>query len=173
MCYICVVFGQECTDTDTAGSLSHESEIVTADHTFILAGYTVPCNGTVVAWEFCYRKSDAISVTFYPGIWRINGTTGIMNYVLVQSNNITYDQSIKTNGTSNDQCQRVNLSVTDQFTASAESVVGLYSGTETQLLRTKNKGSKTYRIRGNQTTVTNQERKKYYIAIRAHFGKPI
>ena len=71
--YILAVSGQECTDT--VGSLSHDSSFVTQGQTFILAGYTVPCSGTVVAWEFCYRISTE-SATFYPGIWRITGTTG-------------------------------------------------------------------------------------------------
>ena len=63
--------------TVTVGSLSHDSNnIVTQGQTFILTGYTVPCSGTVVAWEFCYQISDATSATFYPGIWRITGTSG-------------------------------------------------------------------------------------------------
>ena len=60
------VSGQECTVT--VGSLSHDNNIVTVDRTFILAEYEVPCSGTVVAWEFCYKISSVI-VTFYPGIW--------------------------------------------------------------------------------------------------------
>ena len=46
--YTIAVSGQECTDD--VGSLSHDNKIVTAGQTFIFAGYTVPCNGTVVAW---------------------------------------------------------------------------------------------------------------------------
>ena len=41
------VIGQQCTDT--VGSLSHDSNIVTQGQTYILAGYTIPCSGTVVA----------------------------------------------------------------------------------------------------------------------------
>ena len=176
MFYLCtiVVNGQECTDT--VGSLSHDSNIVNAKQTFILAGYTVPCNKTVVAWEFCYRIINA-SLTFYPGIWKITGTRGgsdNRDYALVQSNTITYDASIQTSGTSDDQCQRVNLSVTDQFTAPAGSVVGLYSGTKTVLLHTNTDNSITYHFFGNQSSVTttgNSQNVKYNIAIRLHFGK--
>ena len=90
--YTIAVSGQECTDTITVGSLSHDNNIVTADQTFILAGYTVQCSGTVVAWEFCYQIRGVASVTFYPGIWRITGTMGSnTNYTLVQSNNVTYN----------------------------------------------------------------------------------
>ena len=169
------VSGQECTVT--VGSLSHDSNFVPPGQTFILAGYTVPCNSTVVAWEFCYQISGAI-LTFYPGIWRITGTRGNGNnrdYALVQSNSITYDASIRTNGTSDDQCQRVNLSVTDQFTAPAGSVVGLYSGIQTRLLHTNADSSiTTYQFSGNQSSVRNagnNDDVNYNIAIRVHLGK--
>ena len=156
----------------TVGSLSHDSIIVTQGQTFILAGYTVPCNGTMVAWEFCYRLSNAI-VTFYPGIWRITGTNDNRDYALVQSNSITYNAFIRTNGTNNDQCQRVNLSVTDQFTAPAGSVVGLYSNVGTQLLHTSTDSSIiTYQFSGNQSSVSNAGNDvNYNIAIRVHLGK--
>ena len=97
--YTVAVSGQECTDTVTVGSLSYGSNIVPLYQTFILAGYTVPCSGAVVAWEYCYLNSDSTSmshaVTFYPGIWRINGTmSGNTDYTLVQSNTVTYDPSV-------------------------------------------------------------------------------
>ena len=174
--YITVVSGEACTDT--VGSLSHDSNIVTVDQTFILAGYTVPCNETVVAWEFCYRISAVTPVTFYPGIWRINGTSGNSDntdYELVQSNSVTYNASIQTSGV--DSCQRVNLSTTDQFTAPAGSVVGLYSNVETQLLRTNIDNSiTTYQFNGNQSSANNagnNDDVNYNIAIRVHLGKPI
>ena len=152
--------------------MSHDSNIVAFDQTFIFAGYTVPCNSTVVAWEFCYRIINA-TVTFYPGIWRITGYTNSRDNALVQSNSITYDQSIRTIGTSIDQCQRVNLSVTDQFTAPAGSVVGLYSGIGTQLLRTNTYSSvTTYQFSGNHSSVSNASNDvNYNIAIRVYLGK--
>ena len=168
---IIAVCSQECTDT--IGSLSHDSNIVPQDKTFILAGYMVPCNGTVVAWEFCYQALGTTSVTFYPGIWRITGTMGNnTDYELVQSNSVTYDQSIQTSG--NNGCQRVNLSTTDLFTAPAESVVGLYFNVFTQLLYTNTDNSiTTYQFRGNQSNVTagNNDDVNYNIAIRVHLGK--
>ena len=132
----------------------------------------------MVAWEFCYQKNVATSVTFYPGIWRMTGTTGANKfYALVQSNNITYNASIQTSGTSNDQCQRVNLSVTDQFTAPAGSVVGLYSGIGPILLHTNTDSSiTTYQFSGNQSSVTinpganPRADVNYNIAIRLRFG---
>ena len=147
--------------------------IVTQVQTFILAGYTVPCGGTVIAWEFCYRLSNGLS-TFYPGIWGITGTRGgsSTDYELVQSNSITYDQSIQTSGVYS--CQRVNLSTTDQFTAPAGSVVGLYSNVGTQLLHTNTDSSiTTYQFSGNQSSVTagNDDDVNYNIAIRVHLGK--
>ena len=155
-CYIgtAAVSGQDCTDI--VGSLSHSSNsyIVTQGQTFILAGYTIPCSGIVVAWEFCYQISGATSVTFYPGVWRITGTSGAnINYELVQSNSVTYDQSIQTSGVYS--CQRVNLSTTDWFTAPAGSVVGLYSNVGVQLLHTNNDSSiTTYQFSGNESVHT-------------------
>ena len=171
--YTTAVSGQECIGT--VGSLSHDSRIVTQAQTFILAGYTVPCNGTVVAWEFCYRIYPA-SVTFYPGIWRITGVgggSGNTDYTLLQSNIITYDSSIQTSNI--DSCQRVNLSTTDQLTAPAGSVVGLYSNIQTQLLYTNTNSSiTTYRFSGNQSNVNNAGNNNdlnYNIAIRVYLGK--
>ena len=153
--------------------MSHHSNLVTQGQTFILAGYAVPCSGTVVAWEFCYRKSDATSVTFYPGIWRITGINGdSTNYELVRSNSITYNASIQTSGV--DSCQRVNLSTIDQFTAPAGSVVGLYSNVGPILLHTNNDSSiTTYYFSGNQSSIRNGSKSDdvdYNIAIRVYLG---
>ena len=156
--------------------MRNDSSIADQQKTFILAGYTVPCNGTVVAWEFCYQISNASSVTFYPGIWRIAGTIGCSDntkYELVQSNNITYDQSIQTSGTYS--CQRVNLSTTDQFTAPAGSVVGLYSNNGTQLLRanTSHDLITTYQFEEKDSSVTTRGKSNdadFNIAIRVHLG---
>ena len=169
-----VVSGQGCTDA--VGSLSHDSNIINADQTFILAGYVVPCSGTVVAWEFCYRILGATSVTFYPGTWRITGTSGNnIDYELVQSNSVTYDASIRTSG--EDSCQRVNLSTTDHFTTPAGSVVGLYSNNFAQLLHTNNDSSIiTYQFSGNQSSINNADdvnNVNFNIAIRVHLGKTV
>ena len=153
--------------------MSHDSDIIVSDQTFILAGYTFPCNGTVVAWEFCYRISNGVS-TFYPAIWRITGTRNSnTDYELIQSNSVTYDSSIQTSGY--DSCQRVNLSTTDQFTAPAGSIVGLYSNVGTQLLHTNtNISIITNQFSGNQSSVSsggNRDDVNYNIAIRVHLGK--
>ena len=168
--YTIAISGQECTDT--VGSLSHDSNFVTQDQTFILAGYVVPCNGIVAAWEFCYRIFNA-SVTFYPGIWRITGTSvPNTDYELIQSNSVIYNASIQTSGV--DSCQRVNLSTTDQFFAPAGSVVGLYSNVAAQLLRTNTNSSiTTYQFSGNYSSVTKASNVNYNIAIKVyiHLGK--
>ena len=172
--YTIAVSGQECTDT--VGSLSHDGNIITQGQTFILVGYTVPCSETVIAWEFCYRILNA-SVTFYPGIWRISGTSGSSNtdYELVQSNSVTYDSSIQTSIIAS--CQRVNLPTTNQFTAPAGSVVGLYSNVVAQLLHTNTDNSiTTYQFSGNLSSVNNagnDDNVNYNIAIRVHLGKYI
>ena len=176
--YTIAVSGQEYTDTVTVGSLSHDNNIVPFDQTLILAGYIVPCSGTVVAWEFCYQISNA-TVRFYPGIWRITRTMSDTDYTLVQSNNVTYDQSVRDpqDPTSIYPCQIFNLSDTDQFIAPALSVVGLYSNILTQLLSTTNTNRSiiTYKFSGNQSSVrpTGQDDVNYNIAIRAHLSKTI
>ena len=126
---------------------------------------------TVVAWEFCYHTSNATSVTFYPGIWRTTGSNN--DYELVQTDSVIYNQSIQTSGVYS--CQRVNFSSTDQFTAPAGSVVGLYSNVGAQLLRTDTTGSiTTLSFSGNQSSVSpnsNSDDVNYNIAIRVHLGK--
>ena len=123
--------------------------------------------------------ASAGTVTFYLSIWRITKTRSNANtkdYPLIQSNTITYDASIQTNGTSDDQCQRVNLSATDQFTVPAGSVVGFYSGIGAQLLHTNTDSSiTTYQFSGNQSNISvfSSGDINYNIAIRVHLGKYI
>ena len=151
--------------------MNHDDISVSGDRTFILAGYIVPCNGTVVAWEFCYRIGIG-SVTFYPGIWMVTGLMDNKNYELIQSNSVTYNQSIHTNGGIN-SCQRVNLSTIDQFTAPAGSVVGLYSGIGRHLLHANTDSSiTTYRFNGNHSSVSNAGNDvNWNISIRVHLGR--
>ena len=156
--------------------MSHNSITVPQGQTFILAGYTVNCSETVVAWEFCYRPGSTEPVTFYPGIWKITGINGdgSADYELVISNTITYDPSINTGGIDhNHPCQKVNLSTTDQFTTPAGSVVGLYSNYGVQLLHTNTDSSiTTYQFSGNQSSVNPVYNDvNYNIAIRVYLGK--
>ena len=155
--------------------MSHDGHIVTDDRIFILAGYAVQCSGTVVAWEFCYRISGVPSATFYPGIWRMSDNT---DYILVQSNTVTYNQSVRDPQDPNNGCQIFNLSDTDQFTAPTRSVVGLYitASPRAQLLHTNTDSSTTtYMFMGDQnrmrTTGNNNADINYNIAIRVHLGK--
>ena len=143
------------------------------DRVFILAGYAVPCSGTVVAWEFCYQITGSISATFNPGIWRITGTNDINYYTLLQSNNITYNPDRDPDHPDKVfLCRRFNIPESDQFIAPAGSVVGLYSGTGVQLLHTHTDNSiATYKFTGNQTRVNNTGDVDYNIAIRVHLGK--
>ena len=149
---------------------------ISEDKTYILAGYEVPSGATVVAWEFCYQKTDATSVIFYPGIWRITPDPrkkDETDYDLIQSNAVTYDPSVRT-----DQlpCLMFNLSVTDQFTTSEKSVVGLYSNTGALLLRTNTNDEITYEDNKNKSHIdkarpNKNDNVKFNIAIRVYFGK--
>ena len=99
------------------------------------------------------------------------------DYTLVQSNIVTYDQSVRDpqDPTSNFACQRFNISDTDQFTVPAGSVVGLYSNIGTILLHTDDTDSSTttYQFSGNQSSVSinGNNDVNYNIAIRVHLGK--
>ena len=131
----------------------------------------------MVAWEFCYQILGVTSVTFYPGIWKITGTSGDnTDYALVQSNNVTYQPSVSDpqDPTNNFPCQIFNLLDTDQFTAPAGSVVGLYSNVITQLLHTNTNSSiTTYQFSEKQSSVRagNNDDVNYSIAIRVHIGE--
>lgn len=173
-----VVGGQKCPDT--IGSLRHNNVGIIADQTFILANreYKVTCEGTVIAWEFCYRVRNQASATFYPSIWLAEaGNNGTMNYTLIRSNNVTFTTPSSVANDSNAiLCQTFNLSKVDQFIAPAGSVVGLYSNS-VQLLRTNKAMSliTTYISPGNksniQTASFDTRDIGYNIGLRAHLGK--
>ena len=165
------------TETVFVGSLNFDSSIVAEDATYILATHMIPCNGTVIAWEFCYQISSETSVTFYPGIWMLTDVenNGDANYELFQSNNVTFDPR-------HSSCQIFNLSVADQFITPMGSFIGLYSNTgevRPKLLRTDDMNSSitTFQVDGNDRSVTNVKPDKkdedfnYNIAIRVHLGK--
>jgi len=165
--YFIVVSGKNCTDT--VGSLNIDSSIIIQeDSTFLLTEYIVPCTGIVIAWEFCYRVvNQNSSVSFNPGIWSNGSDT---SFKLVQSSNVSFIPSGDINS-----CQTVSLSETDQFTAPAGSVVGLYSNKNdmrSQLLGTNNTGSTYIFTIGNFTDVkTNRAIElNHSIAIRLHLS---
>ena len=168
---MCTVSGQECTDT--VGSLDHDINSIPApvDRTFILAGYTIPCSGTVVAWEFCYQIIGVPSATFHPGIWSVTRRSDIIDYALIQSNEVTYDPRGSSEKTR--ICTIFNLSDREQFTAPAGSVVGVYSGTAAQLLHTTTDDSITvYEFRQNQNNVNSSGTDiNYNIALRVNLSK--
>ena len=98
----------------------------------------------------------------------------ITDFTLVQSTGVTYNPSNQTGSIKG--CERVNLSAIDQFTAPADSVVGLYSNFGAHLLHTSSSLSIiTYKSGGNQSVVTDAKTDgnvaNYKIAIRVHFGK--
>ena len=142
------------------------------DRTFILAGYTIPCNGTVVAWEFCYRISGLTPVTFYPGIWRITRTTGPnTDYELIQSNSVTYDSLFRPvvmmDARESTSQQQINL--LHQQDQLWDCILMLYHRCYTLTLT----GSSitTYQLSGNQSSVTASSDVNYNIAIKIHLGK--
>ena len=164
---------------DKVGSLAHDDIRVIPDYTFIFTDteYTVACEGTVIAWEFCYRTQGNTTpvMTFYPGIWIPTETNATTEFKLVQSSVVTYT----TPPVGNDVvlCDTFNLSRADQFTAPAGSVVGLYSNIsrlQSFLLRTNRTMSSlnSYRFSGNHSIVNaTGGNTRYSIALRVHLGR--
>ena len=152
--------------------MSHHNNRVPVAQTFILSGYRIPCDATVIAWEFCYQRSDIPSVKFFPSIWRLKNNIDVTNYELVNSSDVTYYPS---NATNMYHCQVFNLSDADQFTAPAESVVGLFSNDHTHLLHTNASSLLvTYHIAGRHASIIstdNVDDVDYNISIRVHLGK--
>ena len=160
-----------CTAPAIVGSVFETGTAITAAQTYILAGYTVQCEGIVTTWEFCYQKLNASSVTFYPGIWEITGTSGgSTTYSLIQSNTVTFDPR----GSGSFSCQTYILPVTEQFAAPLGSVVGLYNPAvmQTLLLHTSNDSQiTTYQVANNQSSVVAGQDVNYNIAIRVYLGE--
>ena len=164
---------------ENVGSLNHDGIDVVVDRTFIFADqeYKIACNGTVIAWEFCYRVQEGRkSMTFYPSIWMPNETTdnGTVGYTLLRSNTVTFKPvRVGNNDNSNFSCQTFNLSEADQFIAPEGSVVGLYSSMREDLLRTNKevRSFTTYQFNGNRSDVEITSNIGYNIALRAHLGK--
>ena len=177
--YYTVVDGT--SDEVVVGSLNYDNNIIDEDRTYILAGYTIPCNGTVVAWEFCYQIGSVSSATFYPGIWRITDqdmNNGDTDCELVRSTNVTFNPT----GTSSSThpCQNYTLSKREQFIALSGSVIGLYSNkgvVQPLLLRTDNNvddSAATFQFGGSRSSVDDVQptgNVNYNIAIRVHLSK--
>ena len=167
------VSDQDCSKT--VGYLNYtNNDIVTEDRTFILYDDRISCEGKVTAWEFCYKIAGNNTVSFNAGVWKIIGN----KFVQANSNNITFIPT--SNNSDIYPCQIFNVSDTDQFTAPAGSVVGLYSNTghmRPQLLSNNNVTSNItiYWSIGNPKDVpitnnTNKILKNYIIFIKVYLG---
>ena len=170
-----IVSGQSCSDT--VGSLNRNvnSTPITQGQTVIFADhqYTVPCDGNVIAWRFCYQLfGNNQSVSFSAGVWRsgevnYNGST---NFMQINSSVISFYP----NGWSDTSYQRVNLSATDQYTAPAGSVVGLYSNVGLMFSPLLNTSSNViaYKFDGSRTDINigDGEVGSYNIAIELYLG---
>ena len=169
----CTIVVDGTDDEIFVGSLNYDI-IVDEDDTFILATNKIPCNRTVVAWEFCYQISNDTSATFYPGIWINRPRKGPgSEYELVRSSNVTFAPR-------SGPCQIFNLADADQFIAPEGSVIGLYSNvgsTAPKLLRTDDMNNviTTFQFNRNQSSARpgKMEEVEYNVAIRVHLGKKL
>ena len=170
-----IVSSQNCLDTVGSSDYNMNSTPITQDQTVIFADrhYTVLCDGNVMAWKFCYQLfGNNQSLSFSAGVWKPSGTnrSGNTNYMQVNSSVISF----YLNGSGDASCQRVDLSTTDQYTAPAGSVVGLYSNVGImypQLLNTSSNVT-AYKFDGNRTDVniSDGEVGSYNIAIELYLG---
>ena len=170
---VAVISGQNCTDT--VGSLysDHKSSIIFSGRTFILADYQTSCEGNVVAWEFCYKilERESNTASFIASVWKISENDN--TFVQVNSSYVTFTLNKNAFGNT---CQRVNLSTTDQFTAPAGSIVGLYceGGDMRSLLLGTDDGLDvtTYLYDSTWTSlkISDGHRVNYSITIKLHLG---
>ena len=114
-------------------------------------------------------------MTFYPSIW-MPTDDDTNDYTLVQSNAVTFIPTrVGNSGSDNISCQTFNLSDTDQFTAPAKSVVGLYSNIRRILVRTNSMREliTTYQFNGNRSDVNINDSNivGYNVALRLHLGR--
>ena len=141
--------------------------LIQPNSTYLLLNYTIPCDGVVHSWEFCYFTTSTNPITFYPSVWRpVNANT----HTLVNVNRVTATGS--TTG-----CQCLNYTVPDyeQFDVSAGDIVGLYSNTNSQLIAKQNDSARLYiYLNHNQSgTVDNTGRftRNEMIAIKVYISK--
>lgn len=132
----------------TAGSIEHAGMIAQADSTYLLLNYTIPCNGVVYRWEFCYFAISDNNVTFYPSIWRPSNAN---RHTLINVNRVTLsvmqDAGFR-------RC--VNYTITDdeQFSVLTGDIVGLYSDASSQLAANRNDSVISYVYRNSNQSGT-------------------
>ena len=60
---------------DTGSVYFREWSIVAQNSTYIMPSYKIPCNGIVLGREFCHYRVDVPAATFYPSVWRLDGSS--------------------------------------------------------------------------------------------------
>ena len=172
-----IVSSQNCSDTVGSLNRNMNSIPISQDETIIFTDhqYTVPCDGNVIAWRFCYQPfgNNGSVISFSAGIWRSSNMnySGSTNFMQVNSSVISFYQNDSGDAS---YCQTFNLSTTDQYTVPTGSVVGLYSNTGTMypLLLNTSSNVTAYKFDGNRTDVNISDGKvgSYNIAIELYLG---
>lgn len=167
--------GQDCSRTFGNLTLKNTHPIIPrTTYIFTDSHHTVSCNGTVIAWEFCFQgRKQSTNVLFYADIWSRKNDNGRIHFALINSSNISFSL----NGSNADTCLRVNLSEVDQFIAPAGSFIGLHSGSgvlQAPLNGAENVSSNrtTYRFEGenNEYLMNNRKPIDYYVEIKLYLG---
>ena len=145
--------------------------IARPNSTYLLPYYTIPCDGVVYGWEFCYLAiSDTNPVTFYPSIWRPSDAD---SHTSVNINRVTFT-AIANSGF---QCLNHTVSDNEQFSVLTGDIVGLYSSADTWLASNRNSSlvSFIYTNSNQSGTVDNTGRSltDEMRAIKVHISKDI
>ena len=138
---------QSCRDT---GSVDFsEGSIVTQNSTYIIPSYRIPCDGTVVGWEFCHQNVDAQTATFYPSVWRLDSSS----YKLIHVSSVSFVPRVM--GGLTFACTGYNVLMNEQFSVLTNDTVGLYSDDNTsQILTTSNGAGISYSMAGNHSNIS-------------------
>ena len=154
-----------------AGSLERAGGPTESNSTYLLPDYTIPCDGVVYKWEYCYVAFAVNTITFYPSIWRPNNGTN--SHTLINITGVTFT-TMNTSGFA--RCINHTIADDEQFNVSTGDIVGLYSA-NFQLATNGNNFviSYIYRGRNQSGTVDHNNRATVHvtIAIKAYISKNI
>ena len=137
-----------------------------------MPNYKIPCDGIVIGWEFCHQHVNAAIATFFPSVWRLDGSS----YKLIHASNVSFVPRVLSGLTF--ACTRYNLLMNEQFSVLTNDTVGLYSGDNASQILTSSFSSGTvisYSITGNHSSISTTENEtmleQFNVAIVAQISK--
>ena len=121
-----------------------------------MPSYKIPCNGIVLGREFCHYRVDVPAATFYPSVWRLDGSS----YKLIHTSNGSFVLQVLSGLTF--ACTRyIQPSLYEQFTVLTNDTVGLYSGHDaSQILTSSSSKWYSYFLQYNRESRQHQHRRR-------------